>query len=84
MSSALNHNDYVVCCKIFSRLYRVNHIVVVRHKMLGIIIKRIERREQDSVWLCGDNSASTAAIGIGKVPIKNIIGKVCWHFRAHR
>ena len=59
--------------------YQIGDIVVAQHpfKQSVVLIKRISEIDESSVYLIGDNSAeSTDSRTLGKIPRKDILGKV--------
>lgn len=59
--------------------YQIGDIVVAQHpfKQSVVLIKRISEIDESSVYLIGDNPAeSTDSRTLGKIPRKDILGKV--------
>lgn len=76
MAPALEDGDFVLVLD--ARLARtpVGSVVVVRHRALGTIIKRVTARTDDGfVTLRGDGLLSTSSEHIGVVGPKEILGR---------
>lgn len=78
MSPALRHGDYLV-----GRRRRdgidIGAIVLVRHRRLGRIVKRVKAIEPDGdLRVAGDNPASTSGDSIGSVAAEEITAVVRW------
>lgn len=75
MSPAFKSRDYVLILTHFFRL-QVSENVVVRHKELGIILKKVINVCEKGIRLKGNNPLSTSSDDIGWVEHNQIIGKV--------
>lgn len=59
--------------------YQIGDIVVAKHpfKQSVVLIKRVSEIDENGVFLIGDNpSESTDSRTLGKISIKDILGKV--------
>ena len=77
--------DFVLIVKIpFSFLrYQVGDVVVFRHALYGMLIKRVEHiQPQDGgLFVVGNHPDSVDSRRFGAVPPQAILGKVIWHVR---
>lgn len=80
MSPAFLHNDYIMAYRTCTTSYSEGDVVIVEHERFDTIIKRVQKIENDCVFLSGDNPASTSAEKIGWQSLDNVIAKVIWRF----
>ncbi|MEM9682110.1 MAG: S24/S26 family peptidase [Pseudomonadota bacterium] len=82
MAPALRHGDYLVgrrTCQV-----DIGAIVLVRHRELGRIVKRVKAVEPGGVFrIAGDNPASTSEADIGPVSIEDIAAVVRLRISPH-
>lgn len=78
--------DYVLTRRVRAPALAAGDVVVVRHPVLGRLIKRIIGFDTDSALIvAGDNAAaSTSSEALGPVPGNRVQGKVIWHIRQPR
>ena len=83
MSPSYLDGDFVISRRNFMRRYQIDDVVVVKHPVLGVIIKRIAAISTDyEFWLQGDNPMSTNSAAMGWLSQNCILGKVRWHIKA--
>lgn len=88
LSPFFETGDYVLIAKasfLWGRL-RCGDILVFRHVVFGVMIKRLEQvsADDDELFLVGTHPESTDSRQFGPVLRKNIIGKVVWSIRRPR
>jgi nickel-type superoxide dismutase maturation protease len=77
--------DFVMIVKIpflMSRLHP-GDVVVFRHPLYGVLIKKVESVSQDhrEVFLTGTHANSLDSRRFGTVRVSSLLGKVIWHIR---
>lgn len=83
MSPTLEDGDFVLVFRrvALGRLHlfgapRPGDVVLVDHRSLGAIVKRVERRARDGrVTLRGDHPLSTSSAHLGAVPLGAVVGR---------
>ena len=80
MVPALFSGDFVVNFDHKISRCKVGDIVVVRHRELGDIVKRVTEIDSNNcLRLAGDNPLSTTSDELGWQQPDTVLGKVVWH-----
>ena len=83
LSPFFETGDYVLIVKapFLLRSFHPGDILVFRHPVYGVMIKRLEQVSPEGAefYLLGTHPESTDSRQFGPVARKNIIGKVIWH-----
>lgn len=83
MLPVLKAGDYILTFKLFGGL-KEGDVVVVRHPLYGIIVKRIITFSADGfLWLCGESRASLSPEQIGWVDPACVLGRRLCVISAH-
>ncbi len=83
MRPAFEQGDFVVTLPRLISRYRIGDVVVVRHPVYGVIVKRIVTVFSDqAIQLTGENPRSTSTIALGNIKRSWIIGRVIWRIAA--
>jgi nickel-type superoxide dismutase maturation protease len=77
--------DFVLIVKIPFSIFRyhVGDVVVFRHALYGILIKKVERiqAQNGGLFVVGFHPDSVDSRQFGAVHPQSILGKVVWHIR---
>jgi nickel-type superoxide dismutase maturation protease len=77
--------DFVVIVKIPFLMRRLHSgdVVVFRHPLYGVLIKKVETLSKDrqEVFLTGTHTNSLDSRRFGAVRVSSLLGKVIWHIR---
>ena len=78
MSPTLHNGDYLIVRKRRGPLTR-GTVVIIQHPSLGVIVKRVQSRDQDGRYrVSGDNTLSTASEHLGSIEDQAISAVVRW------
>jgi hypothetical protein len=80
MAPTLREGDFVVAARWLKRP-RVRQLVVVHHRVFGVMVKRLAVRADDGYWLESDNAGGLTTSRMGKVSADQIIGRVLFAVR---
>ena len=75
MEPTLIDGDYVVAATSLWRP-RVGKMLVVRHHVYGILVKRVQRHSSTGYTLTSDNPLGTDSRALGEIPKQQVIGPV--------
>ncbi len=80
MEPTLIDGDYVVAA---TKLWRprVGKMVVVRHQVYGILVKRVQRHSPTGYTLTSDNPLGIDSRTLGEIPKEQVIGPVLLYVR---
>ncbi|PIE71497.1 MAG: peptidase S24 [Deltaproteobacteria bacterium] len=81
MSPGLNRGDYVVAAR-WLRRPRARQLVVIRHPVYGVIVKRMVKKNACGYWFESDNPCGVTQDEIGALAKNQIIGRVLFSVRA--
>lgn len=81
MQPCYHHNDYILISKPIFKPLSIGDDIVCIHPSLGLILKRIKHIENQKLELTGLNQLSTDSNAIGKVNMKEVLGRVVWHIK---
>lgn len=76
MRPTLTPGDYIIVTK--ARSLRPGFVVLVDHSEFGVIIKRVQSINKDSLRLEGDGHVTSSTLEIGNVPLSRVVGRARW------
>jgi nickel-type superoxide dismutase maturation protease len=80
--------DFVVVFKISCFLGTVKYgdVIVFRHPMYGLMIKRVDRVASDrkQIYVVGTHEDSVDSRQLGPISSEAVVGKVIWHIKGAR
>jgi len=76
MRPTLLPGDYIIVTK--ARSIRPGFVVLVDHSEFGVIVKRVQSIQNDSLRLKGDGHVTSTTLEMGDVPLSHVIGRARW------
>jgi len=75
--------DFVVLATspLFLSRLQVGDVIVFRHPVHGILIKRVTRTTAEDVFVAGTHKNSLDSHRLGSIPRQKIVGKMIWHIK---
>ena len=83
MSPEFKEKDFAVIgtMSFFSRRLRAGDTIVFTHQHYGTLIKRIQRIDNEGVYVIGAHENSLDSRRLGPIEPAKIQGRVIWHIR---
>lgn len=84
LSPDYQEGDYVMILTYPFFLFKRGDTIVFRHSDYGRMIKKIDRRDRDSIYVVGTHPNSIDSRRFGPIDRGAVAGKVIWHIKKPR